>query len=480
MDLFSSKGEFDPMLGANLSYSRAVQTTGAEYRVFGGISNISYYRHTDSAYLAGKLPTGTLYNVTMNYNADKSTMNGLLWEYEGGLAMTLTQPLLQGAGQWANWARIRTMRNMEEGAQWQVRLTVLTILGEVVKSYWDVVGANESLMAYEHGLENAQRLLDVSEKRLKIGAAASIEVLQAKAGVATRQGELVSARARIQDAEDLLKRYLSMKDGDVLSASRLLLTDRPNMREAMSDSLELDETQVNHSIELALANRPEMKTAEIEITTAEIERKRAGNNLKPQIDVVGGVTQGGRGYNAKDPIKGIDNLEDGIAAIPGGIRDQDDFAYNIGVKGSISIGNRAARGQYTKAGLNVRQSELRLEKTRQDLMLKVRVAARAVQTSRILVESNQETVALQQANVVAEEKRLRLGTSTSYRVLQVQQDLIIAETQLAQARISYEKALVDLRLAEGTLMENLGVEYESPAPERPVGWINSLNPAARR
>ncbi|HNR37014.1 MAG TPA: hypothetical protein PKO36_17700, partial [Candidatus Hydrogenedentes bacterium] len=90
--------------------------------------------------------------------------------------------------------------------------------------------------------------------------------------------------------------------------------------------------------------------------------------------------------------------------------------------------------------------------------------------------SNRQAKQLQEANVIAEEKRLRLGVSTSYRVLQVQQDLTLAQTQELQARIAYEKALVELRLSEGTLLESLGIDFCPPEPEAPVTFGRSIRP----
>ena len=108
--------------------------------------------------------------------------------------------------------------------------------------------------------------------------------------------------------------------------------------------------------------------------------------------------------------------------------------------------------------------------------LPVRLAARAVDTSQILVESNRQTRALQETNVVAEEKRLRLGVTTSYQVLQIQGDLTAAQTQEVQAQVAYEKALVDLRLAEGAILSALGIEFGAPEPERPVSYVRSVVP----
>jgi len=53
-------------------------------------------------------------------------------------------------------------------------------------------------------------------------------------------------------------------------------------------------------------------------------------------------------------------------------------------------------------------------------------------------------------------------------VLQVQQDLTAAQTQEVQARVSVQKATIDLRLSEGTLLDSLGIEFLAPESEPPI------------
>jgi len=77
-------------------------------------------------------------------------------------------------------------------------------------------------------------------------------------------------------------------------------------------------------------------------------------------------------------------------------------------------------------------------------------------------------VRLQEANVNAEERRLQIGITTSYQVLRVQEDLTAAQAQELQARITFEKALVELQLAEGSLLDNFGIIYSPTISEASV------------
>ncbi|MCC6696167.1 MAG: TolC family protein [Candidatus Hydrogenedentes bacterium] len=412
------------------------------------------WRSETSVY--GKVPWGTQYELKMEVNEEQSTFNSFVSEFSGGLTLTLTQPLLRGRGSRANLARIRIAKNNREAAESQVMQQVMTTLSEVVKAYWDLVGAHRQLEVREKSLANAERLLKINERRMEIGTGAALEVVQAKASVAQRQGDVISARSQVLSAEDRLKLLLDMRNEGVFSAVRFMPTDMPEATE-----LDLDETA---SINLAMAHRPEMLSAQLEIDSAEIERYRAANEMLPQLDVAGSVFQGARGSKAGDVWEGV--------------TERDDNSWSLSVTGSVPITNRSGRGAYTSAALSKRQAEDRLEKTITELTLNVRNALRGVGTSRILVESSRQARALQETNVMAEEKRLTLGVTTSFEVLQVQEDLANAEAQEVQALIDFEKSKVDLELAEGVTLQSLGVEYEMPQPEKPVSFLRSIVPPA--
>ena len=109
-------------------------------------------------------------------------------------------------------------------------------------------------------------------------------------------------------------------------------------------------------------------------------------------------------------------------------------------------------------------------------MLTVRMAYTAIETNRTLVESSTQSRKLQEVNVAAEEKLLELGLASSYQVLDMQDDLTAAQSQEVQATIALEKAFVDLRLAEGSLLDMLGIEFVPPLREPPIGFVRSVVP----
>ena len=461
-DVMSAKGEFDPIAQMRLNYLEASQSSSQQVRAYAGIDAIELWQTTINASLGGKLHFGTQYALTFDLSKEESTYSGFVEEFGGTLTLTLTQPLLRGLSRKANIARITAAQNARLISNEQLKLTVMTTLADVIKAYWDLVGAIENLKVRQESLANAERLLRINETRREIGTAADIEVLQSKAGVAMRQSELISASTAVGNASDALKLLLDLREGDLFSKAEIVPTDRPNPEDISLFDVENYETSLDASIARALKNRPELTMANLEIKSAEVEETRAKKDMMPELDLTGSYMQGGRDHYLRNTFEGI--------------RDQQDTAYSCGVIAAVPIGNRVARGQHLRAKLARREAEERRKKTRQSVLMNVHIAARNVMTNRILVESNLQARRLQEANVVAEEKRMRLGVTTSWQVLQVQEDLTAAQTFEVQAKTAYEKALIDLQLAEGALLENLGIEFEPPDRAKAVNYFLSVLP----
>ena len=211
---------------------------------------------------------------------------------------------------------------------------------------------------------------------------------------------------------------------------------------------------MERSIGTAMQQRPELESELLYSENAALDVKRTKNDLLPQLDANVNYTQASRNFDH--------------GAIPEGIRDKDGRRWTLGLTGSIPIGNRSAKGAHMRANQVERQQQRRLAKAKQDIEVEVRKAVRGVVTSEILIESNRQARILQEANVVAEEKRLTLGVTTSQDVLDRQEDLTAAQTQELQSVVDYEKALIQLQLAEGTLLDQLNVRWDR-FEERPLG-----------
>ncbi len=240
-DILASKGEFDPQLQASGNYIRATSSLSQQSVAFGGVPAVESWQTQTNIGLGGRLHYGTLYNLTWDMSKEETTFGRFVEEFQGQVSLTITQPLLKGFGRKINTVRIRTAQNAKRISEEQLKLTALTTVAEVIRAYWDLAVAVDNYKVREDSLANAERLLHVSEMRRKAGFAADIEVLQSKAGVASRQSDVVAARAQIHTAADRLKKVLFLRKDGMFSQALLLPVDRPNV----NTPLELDPATID-------------------------------------------------------------------------------------------------------------------------------------------------------------------------------------------------------------------------------------------
>ena len=105
-------------------------------------------------------------NVDLNYSPARTNVNqnvatGFLFNpaWTGGLALTLTQPLLRNAGVDVTKTFIRVAQNNADVEQHIFRDRVLTVLATVEQTYWELVFANENLKVAQAALKAAEELL---------------------------------------------------------------------------------------------------------------------------------------------------------------------------------------------------------------------------------------------------------------------------------------------------------------------------------
>jgi outer membrane protein TolC len=118
----------------------------------------------------------------------------------------------------------------------------------------------------------------------------------------------------------------------------------------------------------------------------------------------------------------------------------------------LPIGNRAAEADFVRADLTEKQSQRTLENARQQLVFNIRTALRNLQSALKRLDAARASRVLQEKKLDAEKKKLAVGLSTNYIVLDYQDDLALSQSQELLAMVDYEKNLAQLERFMG---ENL-------------------------
>ena len=103
---------------------------------------------------------------------------------------------------------------------------------------------------------------------------------------------------------------------------------------------------------------------------------------------------------------------------------------------------------------------LTLKKLEQTIMVQIDNDIKQAESSFQQVAATRTAREYAAAALDAEQKKLESGKSTTYTVLQMQRDLTTARGNEIQALDSYNKALAQLSLDEGTTLQRLGINVE--------------------
>ena len=442
----------DPQLNlfANFSHSTSVTTntfvTGTTSLVN---ASRSYQAQLSKANLWGTSAQLTFSSSTFKYNSQAFELNPFS---QANIDFQVSQNLLQGFGRQVLGRNIRVAKNQEKISDLQFKQQVITTVSAVLNLYWDLVSFNEDLKARKDELATAQQLFDDNKKQVQIGTLAPIEVTRAEAQVYTSQQDLLFSQTNLLQQETVLKNALS-RNG-VASPALALVHVIP--LDTVSVPEKEDIKPVDELVPQALAKRVEIEQANINIASSKIQLVAIKNGLKPSLQVFADVTNNG--------LSGSPNyLGNGTVTLPyltGGygnaiaqIFRRNYPSYSAGLSLSIPLRNRAAQSDFVTTALGLRQSELGLQKSLNQVRVDVQNAVIGMRQARVRYDSAVKARILQQQTLDADRKKYTLGASTVLQVVQDQQALSAAQSTEQQALANYSHARIALDQALGNTLD---------------------------
>ena len=470
---------YDPFLdlAINANHTSTPQTspftTGAYNLLQNQISG-------DGSYEQG-FSTGTRFNVS--YIANRYNTGSLRSDYDpytaASLGITVTQPLLQGFGIDVNRRFIRIAGNEQKIASLVFNQQLITTISSVIRLYWDFVSLRGDVRVKEQELAAAQKLYDDNKQQVDVGTLAPLQLKQAAAEVARAKQDLINSQSLVDQQEIILKNILTRTGSADPSLDDVRIVPLDHIIVPKSDDL----PPSGELVAEALKNRPDLAQAQIEITNAGLSLKGSKNELLPQFNIVAGATN--------NALAGSVNPLPPVGSAPGTPRSPDPFLlggagavlsqifqrnfpdYGIGFQLNIPLRNRVAQADVARDRLQLRQSEVRLKQTQNQVRVEVQNALVTLRRARASYDAAVETRRLQQEALEAEQQRFAVGQSTSFFVIQYERDLAQARSTEVIAMGDYAKAKAALDRALGTTLTSnnislnearTGIVNRPPAP----------------
>ncbi|MFQ5701619.1 MAG: TolC family protein, partial [Acidobacteriota bacterium] len=385
----------------------------------------------------------------------------------------------------------------------QYRDQILVSLQQIEDAYWELVFARQDLEVKKESLRLADQLLKLNRIKVEVGTLPPIEITQAEAEVAAREQGVIVAENAVADAEDVLRRTLNMPKGTDAWLRPIKTMDEPTFYEWPID--------LDKELREAFDHRPDLEQARLDILNADTQLAFDRNQLKWDLNFRAAYTARGLSGDSDGITRqlatafddaGIDGVPgtgdtgegDGLfepaqppgPTTPGGpgenltltpfqltgpsnqdiddalrlVRDRDFESWSVSLSLNVPIGNRAAQSSFVGSRLEKAQADARLERAKLNAEVEVRTAARAILTDKKRIEAAEKNVELQRKKVEAEQKKFENGMSTSFQVLDFQEDLTTALGDKNRALVDYRKSISTLEKAKGTLDKYLHVKIQ--------------------
>ena len=453
--------QFDPTLTGSLNYQKqSIPETSVFLAGANPLQNNTV--GANLGYLQG-FSTGT--TISSAFNSSRLNSNNARIDYNpytsGNLGITLTQPLLQGFGISTNRRFISIAKNNLKISDQAFRQQVIDTLASVVRLYWDLVSLNEDLRVKRQGLALSEKLYENNKAQVEVGTLAPIEVKRAQAEVARSRQDLANSTGLLLQQELILKTVLTRRGtaDPVIGAMRLVPSDRIQV------PAQEPQREAGSLVQAALARRPDLAQALLQITNSEIGLKGSRNALLPELDVIGTIQNNGLvgQVNSIAPVgnPGTRNADPtftgGGGTFLGQIFGHNYPNYFIGVQLSIPLRNRIAQSDLIRDEIQLRQAQVRRQQLENQIRLEVENALLNLQRARASFDAAVETRQLQEEALDAEQQRYEVGASTTFMVIQYLRDLAQARSSEVVTQGNYAKAIAALERSTGQTLDTYKV-----------------------
>ena len=372
-------------------------------------------------------------------------------------SVTLTQPLLRGRGRDVNLRYLRVARTDQKITRLLFEQQVLETVYGISRLYYDLVSLGENVLVKEDSLRASTKQREDDQDQVTEGTLAPIELTRAQALESSSRFDLTQSQGLYKQEEIILRNQLLRTASPAFTAqfSEIVPTGK------IFVPAELEPLNLPSLVQAALAQRPDLAQAQLQVQTGQIQAAASRNQALPQLNAY--VNYQSRG-SSEQPYEVQGSTGTGLPNTPeelslGGLRVS--TIYQAGIQLTLPLRNRVAEADAARDAVQVRQVQARTEKLAQGVRQDVETSVVALQTSdaayRAAVSSREYQVQL----LDAERDKLSVGQSTDLAVLQDEAYLAQARSTEIAARSNYMKARIELDHALGDLLEKNGITLDN-------------------
>ncbi len=454
--LLSQFSPFDPLLQSSINVNRYSTPTYSQLQGTGitgnttlnSLSQFGQVSYTQTFTLG----TNIVASISSNKNSTNSSYYYFNPYFSSVLSFNFNQPLLRGAGRFANTALITIGRRSLEQSRSSFEGEVNDAILQVVSQYWLAVQARGALDVQQESMKLGEASYQRDKRSLELGALPPLDIYRSESEVAARKVGVIQSRYALDQAEEALRFTIGADRDSTVHALELNLTEKPE------PTGELEAIDGSAALAQALSQRPEIEAIKDSLAIDETSIRLAHNQLEPNLQLQGFYQSSGLGGNQF-------NIVTGQLIAPGGFGSSMGQLFGFGYPGygasltlSLPVKNHSGQAALGSALVSRTRDLNTGGQIREQITREVHDAVEQLEEARMALAAGTTSYDLAQKTLSSEQRKFELGAETNFYVLDAQTKLAQAELTLLQTQVSYRLALAAVGHSTGDLLSPYHVQ----------------------
>lgn len=341
-------------------------------------------------------------------NARNNSLN-----YGVGLGWTI----FDGFGMFARYDQLKEIQKLGET---EYKFAVLTKVGEVMTTYYDIVQQQQQLKAYDTTLVISKQRLELAQNRFTIGKASKLEVLNAQVDLNTDETNLLRQKELYANTKTQLNELLAREISIDFVVSENVTVD--------------DKMQLGELTNLAEKQNPELQAQLISKRISELNLKNVKSTRYPTVGL-------STGYNFAESESSLGFTSQSYSR-----------GWTYGFNATLNLFDGLNQNRLEKvAKLQIENYDYQIKKQNQTLKSQLATAFQTYLTNLELtkLEAKNEDIAEQNLQITLD--KFRIGTITTLEFRTAQLNYINAKVRNSNAQFQAKLSEVVLKQLAGNL-----------------------------
>ena len=345
--------------------------------------------------------------------------------YDADLGCAITVPLLRGLGKEAVLDEVYGNRFSVASARRQLLRQQVDVVVETVSAVYDLIKEEQLIALYQQQLEELERQRTMTRSKERAGLARAMDVYRLEIRIKEVEDSLNLARERQQNGGDQLKAVLALPLEQSLAV-------RAPLHYAL---IEID---LDQAVQVALANRVELRQSRADIDEAQRRARLAAHNILPDLQLEAAYRRGGRfGDEAYLP-------------------DYDENLLSVSLSSSSDLSRSAEKARWQQSRIAVNRRQLQRATVEENIIRDVRRVLNALDKSAQRITLRRQQIAQANGKFRLAQAKFRHGEADNFDLVESQGQLQQARADLVGDEIQYIVNGYRLRAAMGTLLDSAG------------------------